>query len=71
MKIFEVPIEKCKSVIKKFCKKYNMNENDFYNCDIPVKEVKTNIVINSIDDSIEKNDIKDLSEIDKKNNNSI
>ena len=71
MKIFEVPIEKCKSVIKKFCKIYNMNENDIYNCDISVKEVKDNICINSIDDSIEKNDIKDLSEHDKKNNNLI
>ena len=71
MKIFEVPIEKCKSVIKKFCKIYNMNENDIYNCDISVKEVKDNICINSIDDSIEKNDIKDLSEHDKKNKNLI
>ena len=48
-----------------------MNENDIYNCDIAVKEVKDNICINSIDDSIEKNDIKDLSEHDKKNKNLI
>ena len=71
MKIFQLPMEKSKYVIRKFCNKYNINENEIYSFDIPENEIKENNIIFAIDNSIEKDNLKELSMDEKKNNNSI
>ena len=71
MKIFQLPMEKSKYVIRKFCNKYNINENEIYSFDIPDNEIKENNIIFAINNSIEKDNLKELSMDEKKNNKSI
>ena len=57
MKIFGLPIQNCKNVIRKFSEKYNINENEIFSCEIPDNQIKDEIIVTSTDDNIQINDL--------------
>ena len=57
MKIFGLPIQNCKNVIRKFSEKYNINENEIFSCEILDNQIKDEIIVTSTDDNIQINDL--------------
>ena len=60
MKIFGLPIQNCKNVIRKYAEKYQINENDIFTCEATNNEIKEEIISTSIEDNIENIDLTNL-----------
>ena len=60
MKIFGLPIQNCKNVIRKYAEKYKINENDIFTCEATNNEIKEEIISTSIEDNIENIDLTNL-----------
>lgn len=65
MKLFGYSEEDTKVVIDEFIEKYNIDKKVVYASDVSMKEIKDDIIIESVD-NIVKNDIKEESENDNK-----
>ena len=60
MKIFGLPIENCKNVVRKYAEKYQINENEIYSCETTDNELKDEIISSSIEDNIENIDLTNV-----------
>ena len=65
MKLFGYSEEDTKVVIDEFIEKYNIDKKVVYASDVSMKEIKDDIIVESVD-NIVKNDIKEESENDNK-----
>ena len=72
MKLFGYPEEDSKIVIDEFIKKYNIDENLIYATNISIKDIKDDIIVESVDSSIN-NDIKvnEIINLQKEENKDI
>ena len=66
MKLFGYSEEDTKEVINEFIEKYNIDKNVVYASDVSMKEIKDDIIVESVDNIVE-NEIKAENE----NNNQL